>query len=327
MWQSTVEQWRAIASEASDSRQCVVAENPSQRHILGQLRAAGVFLSPIRGMYAETSEWELLSRSEQTIRVVRTLEARHPEWVFCSFTAAVLHGLWVSYADHFPLHVVTSPIWPTKSTRTIIRHPMEDPECEEAQGVRVTSLEQTLFDCLAGLEFPAGLALADSALRISGESRGHFLSYAKSHSSASGGSFAVDCLAHADARAESGGESVARAVMMEQGFMVPDIQVCIDDPLNPTNHYRVDYLWKLSDGSLVAGELDGREKYINADMTGGRSTVDVLAEERLRESRLGAAGLRVTRFSYADVCDTKRFSRLLEAYGIPRGPARPRGRS
>ena len=69
----------------------------------------------------------------------------------------------------------------------------------------------------------------------------------------------------------------------------------------------------------MAGELDGRQKYVDPTMTRGRATVDLLADERLRESRLTRVA-RVVRFSFADVCNADYFERLLDSFRIPRRP-------
>ncbi|MFZ2756017.1 MAG: hypothetical protein WAY93_04025, partial [Atopobiaceae bacterium] len=125
----------------------------------------------------------------------------------------------------------------------------------------------------------------------------------------------------ADGRAENGGESIARATMVELGFALPELQAEFRDPVGG-NAYRVDFLWSLPGGQQVAGELDGREKYVNPSMTGGRTPVEVLTAERRRESRLTACGVKVLRFSLPEVLDHPYFARLLEAYGIPRRRAR-----
>lgn len=67
---------------------------------------------------------------------------------------------------------------------------------------------------------------------------------------------------HADGRSENGGESVVRAIILELGFAEPDLQVEIEDPLNPGTYKRVDYYWLLEDGRAIVGELDGFEKYL-----------------------------------------------------------------
>ena len=66
------------------------------------------------------------------------------------------------------------------------------------------------------------------------------------------------------------------------------------------------------------GELDGGEKYVNPKMTGGKSALEVMRDERRRESRVTASCDAVVRFSPADVADNWRFSQLLDAFGVPR---------
>ena len=58
-------------------------------------------------------------------------------------------------------------------------------------------------------------------------------------------------------------------------------------------------------------------------MTSGRSVVDVMADERLRESRMSISGAKVMRFSFADVRNQLFFVHLLETFGVPR--TMPRG--
>ena len=69
----------------------------------------------------------------------------------------------------------------------------------------------------------------------------------------------------------------------------------------------------------MLGELDGREKYENQAMTKGRDAVQVLADERLRESRVSASGAKIMRFSFAEAVKPARMKHLLKAFGVPLG--------
>lgn len=111
--------------------------------------------------------------------------------------------------------------------------------------------------------------------------------------------------------------------MIMLGFAVPDLQVECRDPMNPSKVIRVDFYWVLDDGTIIIGELDGRQKYIDPTMTKGKNLIEVLTDERLRESRLSVFGARIVRFSYSDVLDTAYFARLLERYGVPRNTSGP----
>lgn len=69
---------------------------------------------------------------------------------------------------------------------------------------------------------------------------------------------------------------------------------------------------------MIIGELDGSEKYFDARMTGAGGSAEALLRERRRESRLTITGSPIVRFSFGDVLDTARFSRLLDSFGVPR---------
>lgn len=53
-------------------------------------------------------------------------------------------------------------------------------------------------------------------------------------------------------------------------------------------------------------------------MTHGRDALQVLRDERIRESQLTLAVDCVMRFTFADVIDEHRLVALLERFGIPR---------
>ncbi len=106
--------------------------------------------------------------------------------------------------------------------------------------------------------------------------------------------------------------------MIEHGFMLPELQVVVGDPSRKGESWRCDYFWVLADGTRVAGELDGLEKYTNPEMTKGQSAVKVMSDERIRESQLTLAVDRVLRFTWDDVKDEQRLVAKLEQFGIPR---------
>ncbi len=87
----------------------------------------------------------------------------------------------------------------------------------------------------------------------------------------------------ADGLSESGGESKARALMIERGWQTPELQVELFDPVEPGRPYRVDYLWRVGD-RLIIGEFDGFVKSEKAAEEGKlrKGAID----ERQRESRL-----------------------------------------
>ena len=112
---------------------------------------------------------------------------------------------------------------------------------------------------------------------------------------------------------------MARGTIIEQSFMLPEIQSPFVDP-QTGKVYRGDFVWRLADGRIVVGELDGTEKYMNPDMTGRKSIQGVVFAEREREEALERAGVTsIVRFSFDDVIARRPLVDKLVAAGIPRG--------
>jgi|GEM_PF-5463337 len=59
-------------------------------------------------------------------------------------------------------------------------------------------------------------------------------------------------------------------------------------------------------------------------MTGGRSAVTIMANERVRESLVSSYGYRMVRFSYRDIRNPRALYALMDLFGIPKGYAVPR---
>ena len=313
------EEYGVLMREAQRRGRCLVANCPSMRKQLKRMLGRGELVSPIKGLYADPGHWSSLTAGQRHLFIARALHELHPDWVFSHFTAAAAYGLSVSFAQIAAIHRVSSRGSRADSTPDIVCHISRGFERSYENGIPVTSFEQTVVDCLRASEYLQGVAIADSALRASGMTSMQLCELLDAYCPRGNRGIvtARRAAAFADGRAESGGESIARAAMAELGFLLPELQVEMGDPLERGRRYRADFLWTLPDGSQVIGEFDGREKYVNPEMTGGRDVVDVLADERLRESRISASGARIMRFSYRDVCNRRFFDRLLRTFRIP----------
>lgn len=297
---------------------CLVTKDPSARRHYNRLVEQGTVVSPMRGMYARAEYWKDLSFDRQHLHMVRALAKKHPSWVFSHFTAALLHGLYVSFYDLKQIHRIVSYESKTGSKK-LYNHVSDTQDIAEVDGIAVTSFEQTVFDCMKCSEFEDALAIADSACRIRNLASWEICDIIDAMASKYLGGLSVARFAasKADGRSESGGESIARAKMIKLGYMLPDLQVKIPDPIDEDNEYRADFFWKLPDGGLLVGELDGHEKYVNPEMTDGKTVEEVLIDERRRESHVNAHRIPVMRFSYADIVSEARFSRIMDAFGVP----------
>jgi hypothetical protein len=111
---------------------------------------------------------------------------------------------------------------------------------------------------------------------------------------------------------DSFGESKTRAVIRLLGFDDPLLQVPFRDEKGTMEP---DYYWP---NIAQAAEFDGKVKYTRDEYTGGDPS-EVVWREKLREDRLRALGLGVTRIVWADMMNPPRLERLLIAAGVPRG--------
>lgn len=309
-----------LQGEATRERRAMVATDRATRQVLRRGMAAGKLVSPAPSVFMRRELWDELSQGDRLLYTMRALRKLHPDWVFASTSAAVAHGLSVSYADMWPVRIaVARRQYDSTPTKALVRQLVSEDTPVEVNGLMVTSLKRTCFDCLRELDFCHGLAVADSTLRAGGLSREALVAALEEMPhNCEGWQHALSTARHADARAESGGESIARGQMIRLGYAVPDLQVAAADLLGEVQGYRADYGWELPDGTTLLGELDGFEKYVNPAMTGDRDAVQVLVDERQRESRISGSGVRVMRFRFDDAIDDQRFRKILDAYGVPR---------
>lgn len=309
-----------LLEEAQEQRMCAAPTAPSDKRLLRRSLGSGEVVSPARGIYAFRPYWEELSVSDRAMHQIRGLAKLHPDWVFAGPSAGLLHGLSLASEQFNRPTIATSKSAHSRCAADISRIVVTGDHTTTRNGIRVTSFLRTLYDCVRASGFGRGLAIVDSASRmkgITGERLADNLSVICGRRSSS--KMVIEVARLADGRSENGGESIARAAMMHLGFVVPDLQREVIDPMEPGRSYFVDFAWDLPDGTALFGELDGKAKYTDVDMTGGRDVAEVLLRERRREAHLtmGSRPVRVMRFSFAEACDLAGFARLLRSYGVP----------
>lgn len=317
MARAATERCRTAIEEAQAQGACCFAQDANMQRQLARMAKRGELACPVAGLYADAALWSRLKPDKQALMIIHGLARKHPNWVFCDMSAALVHGLWVSYADARTIHVASRRARTNSPDNPLLWHKM-NVDFVEIDGVRVTTLERTVFDCCRLHPVRASLGVADAALRITGKDREWLREAFAGFAKQSKDWHVADYVARiANGLAENGGESLARATMIMLGYQVPELQVELPNPID-SDSYRADFLWTLPDGTQIAGELDGHDKYVLPEMTGGRDTVDVLLAERMRESHINALRIPVARFSLRDVRSKQRFSRILDAFCIPR---------
>lgn len=327
-----------LLDEAEGACRYATAPSRQMRRSLDRRVRNGTIASPAPGYYCRAAYLDGLSPRERAKHLIRTVAILHPTWTFCSFSAALVYGLQVPYSLLGMLHLASGAGqnrlrmhgYATShrieeqrsgpSIRAADRSSVEDVRIID--GIRVTPLPRTLLDCMCQASFRHGLAIVDSALHWQCIEKEQLATYVRDHGARRRNiRTARRVLECADGRSENGGESIARAIMIELGFVVPELQVEISDPMNPSVCRRVDYLWVLPNGDIIIGELDGNDKYVR-DRDGSKVSPDVTArhliDERHRESRLNLTGAMVVRFTYREACNKAYFERLLCQAGVPR---------
>ncbi|OUN47355.1 hypothetical protein B5G20_05150 [Collinsella sp. An7] len=301
---------------------CLHPTDSALQRQLARLAIKGEVTRVVDGLYARTVYWSSLRPDEQAFHLMRALQVVHPSWVFCHESAALVYGLPVSYHRMLPVKVSCGRRDSSGTRRGAYHHAVPIDDAEVVQGLRVTPLPRTLCDCIASASFADALAYADGAIRVTSLSVERLgdavraLNPRPHHAER-----VLDVLTHADGRSESWAESAMRALVIERGFALPDLQVEFPRPLDPNRTFRADMVFTRRNGTRVITEIDGIEKYVNERMLGGRSTARTLADEQHREAQLTLLGMPIMRVSAEELRQPERVVRKLIAYDIPRRAA------
>lgn len=143
-------------------------------------------------------------------------------------------------------------------------------------------------------------------------------------------------------KSENAGESLARATIIELGFIVPQIQYEFPNNKNPNYPLRADFAWNVN-GNLIVGEFDGTDKYLiecgkssvcNISQESSKNTIitdlheknmllqydrDAVRKERDRERYLYDCGVsKIVRFDFAEVINPQKLEQKLASAGIPK---------
>ncbi|PRB41233.1 hypothetical protein CQ020_12305 [Arthrobacter sp. MYb23] len=254
------------------------------------------------GCYIRANQWKALGpRRRATERILAhahgTLTTSTGGFVYSHLSAARLHGLFVWGVDdrvHF-IHPSrpSSDRW-GKDVRGHTENFTED-DVVVVQGLRVTTLERTIFDSARMLSYPKALVVMDHGLRVGAERSK--LTYMAANSAGMRGIRTLrKALDNADPRSESAGETLTRELMQRLSIKPPQPQFEVQSRLG---HHRMDFAWE---EEKLALEFDGRTKYFDY-----RPTDEVIFQERRREKALTEAGWRFIRIEWKDLFQERDF--------------------
>lgn len=311
----------ALLDHAENENRCAAASASTGKPIYHAMRRrvrSGELVSPYPGTYARREYWRNLNPEQRSLHLVRALASLHPQWVFAGISAVCLYGLEHSYSLHADdiVCIASRGGRNAHDASPLRRIPMRHIPIRRRNGILVTSPERTLIDCTR-LPFHLALPVFDSAFRrhlVSAASISRFADKVRCDANS-----LARLLRHVNPRSENGGESLMRALIIEQGFVVPDLQVEFENPGNPEFPYRVDFCWRLFDDRVIVAEYDGMAKYADTSNRNRATLQAKLEYERIREHTLRDDGVTtILHFVYEDLTDPARLTTKLAEADVPR---------
>ncbi len=249
-----------------------------------------------RGVRVPFEWWANAKPWERFVAVAAARALVVPGTVFCCDTALFLHGYPLGRTPQ-ALHVAHATRSKVGRHGTVVRfqgsavagapgtighhHPGLEPEHEG--DLSLMPVDDALWNCLTRGKLEESLPPTDAHLRFRGgdEARSLLLTRAATEPMKVRREQVVGVLALADGRSESAGESLSRVAMLRLGVETPELQLAI---VVNGREVRPDFAWPRC---LVAGECDGRQKYLDPSLRGtARSEWDVLRAEKERDAVL-----------------------------------------
>jgi hypothetical protein len=188
-------------------------------------------------------------------------------------------------------------------------------------GLHVTSLARTAVDMARTSSLSQAVAICDAALRGQNETEWRefrppvtkeelfeeLAAFGRGRGTASA-RFAIE---FADALSGSAGESVSRVGIHLLGFPRPELQVKFVDEQGLIGY--VDFWWPKC---RHIGEFDGRGKYLRDEFTNGRTTAEVVIDEKVREDRLRRRADGISRWDWPVARSLSLLRRTLVSAGL-----------
>lgn len=262
------------------------------------------------GVYAPAEDWQALRPWERYLARVHAFALAHPDAVFCLESAAVLLGLPI-FGEPTDVHVFDPRRDRGRRCGDVSVHEGENGKAVVGVGgLLVTSVADTTLDLLRVLPPAFALAVGDAAARHPGaaSSPDALRSIADAQTNRRGRGRLEWVLPRIDARSESVGESVSRAVIEWCGYPAPRLQ--------QTFRYegaedRSDFFFP---EERVIGEADGYGKYLSGASAAPRR----LRDEKTREDRLRRHVRGFARWDYADAMRATPLDEKLARAGVRR---------
>jgi hypothetical protein len=269
------------------------------------------------GRYLRRWQWDALDeRQRHVARAVAAVSCARTAVVVSHSSAAAFWGF--PRLGPWPERVHGIQIGGAGATggSTILRHraTLEDLDIEERHGVLVTTPARTALDLAISAPLRQAVLVLDSGLHSGLFSAEELLEQLDRRASRRGAIKARRAIEFADERAESAGESLSRVVMLESGFVIPDLQRRFARASGEKAF--VDFFWEESG---IVGEFDGNVKYRAAESRAGLPVEEVVIREKDRENWVRAERdvEGFVRWTWTDAFVPGRLGGILRAGGVP----------
>ncbi|MGY1840510.1 MULTISPECIES: hypothetical protein [unclassified Modestobacter] len=262
-----------------------------------RLRRRGEWTTLQRGAYL-VGPGDVAPRHRHLLRVRATVSGLRTPAVVSHASAAAVHGLPLWGVPLHHVHVTRQP--PARAVRESRLHShaarLAVDDVVVVDGLTVTGVARTVVDLARSLPFAPALAVADAALHHGLTTPAELVDVAAAAAGNRGSRGARRVVTAADRRSESVGESRSRAVMIEAGLPVPDLQVAVHR-FDGAFVGRSDFGWRQQ---RLLGEFDGRIKYGRL-LRPGQSPGDAVFEEKRREDALRDERWGVVRWVWVEL--------------------------
>ncbi len=205
--------------------------------------------------------------------------------VFSGLTAAWLHGLDVAPCNPIEVTIPKGAGVSARSGMVVRRAALAKNEVVNLRGIRATSIVRTLGEISARLSLIESVVMVDMALRAKAVRLADFASWVRGRGRAAGVVKMRCVVGHAEPKAESPMESRLRMLLVLGGLPRPEAQVSLHDHLGRF---------------LGRPDLYYRSHKLGIEYDGGTHR-NSLAEDNRRQNRLLNSGIRLLRFTAADV--------------------------
>jgi hypothetical protein len=296
----------------------------TSRRVLSRAATKGIARRIARGAYLSEAEWRNANpRDRYVARVTAVALTRRTPAVVSHWSAAAFWDLprLGEWPEAIHLTVPASASSGSKNGITKHRAVLLDDDVEEVGGIAITSLGRTILDIAATSSFRDAVAAADAALRVDRYGRRPAMITREQLETAWTRAQPMRAhartravLAFAETRAESPLESASRVTMRMIGVPRPLLQFAHYDDQGFIGE--TDFAWP---EFRAVAEADGDRKYLDPEFRNGRSAEQVFLDEKRREDRLRALGLRVARWPWQVALSQRLLAERLGGIGLPTG--------